>query len=117
MKNNNKNSSRFYSSKQEDTVAKELCGRVQTNSGAGKFDKSDVIVEQASILIECKTCETDKESFSIKKSWIKKNKEECLTQRVSNGVIAFNFGPDQENYYVIDTKLMKFLLEKLREED
>jgi len=109
-------STRYYSDRQEKQVCKDLGARQQPSSGSGKFRKGDVLVEGC-CLVECKTCEAPKESFSIKKSWIAKNKEECLTQRVSNGVIAFNFGPDQENYYVIDTKLMKFLLEKLQEED
>lgn len=35
--------------------------------------------------------------------------------RLDNSCIAFNFGPDQPNYYVINEKLMKFLVEKLEE--
>ena len=33
-----------------------------------------------SLLIECKTCMTDKDSFSIKKDWIIKNREEKFIQ-------------------------------------
>ena len=113
----NMESTRYFSDIQEKQVCKELGATQQSSSGSGKFRKGDCVQREASVLIECKTVETDKESFSIKKSWIAKNKEECFTQRLSNGVIAFNFGPGQPNYYVIDAKLMKFLIEKLQEEN
>ena len=59
---------------------------------------------------------TDKSSFSIKQDWILKNKDEAFSQRLSNSCVAFNFGPDKPNYYCIDEKLMKFLVEKLEED-
>ena len=79
--------------------------------------KGDCHQKEASLLIECKTVETDKKSISIKKEWIDKNKEEAFYQRLNNTCIAFNFGPNQENYFVINEKLMKFLVEKLVEEN
>lgn len=111
----NKESTRYYSDKQEKTVCKELGAIQSPNSGAGKWRKGDARHESASLLIECKTCIQDKKSFSIKEEWFKKNKEECFSQRLENSCIAFNFGPDKPNYYVIDSKLMKFLVEKLEE--
>lgn len=68
-------------------------------------------------MIECKTCMTEKNSFSIKKEWIEKNKLESFENRLDNSCICFNFGPDTNNYYVISEKLMKFLCEKLIEEN
>jgi hypothetical protein len=109
-------STRWFSDIQEKSVCKLLGANQVSNSGAGAFRKGDVVHSNASVLIECKTVVTDKESVSIKKEWIEKNKEERFTQRLSNGVIAFNFGPNQPNYFVIDEKLMKFLVEKLEEE-
>lgn len=117
MSSQNKDSTRYYSDLQEKAVCKELGARQQPNSGATKFRKGDVVQRDASLLIECKTCTSDKDSFSIKKDWIVKNKEECFTQRVNSGAIAFNFGPNQENYYIINSNLMKFLIEKLIEEN
>lgn len=102
---------------QEKSVCKALGATQQPSSGSGKWRKGDVIHKEASILIECKTCMTDKDSFSIKKDWIAKNKEEVFTQRVSCGCIAYSYGPGQPNYYVIDEKLMQFLIEKLIEEN
>lgn len=111
----NKESTRYFSDLQEKSVCKDLGAEQVVNSGAGKFRKGDVVHKASSTLIECKTCTSDKDSFSIKKEWIKKNKEEKFSQRLSNSCIAFNFGPGQENYYVIDSNLMKFLIEKLEE--
>lgn len=113
--NKNKESTRYYSDKHEKSVCKALNARQQPNSGAGMFRKGDVVTNN--MLIECKCSMSDKDSFSIKKDWIIKNKEESFTQRKSNQAICFTFGPDQENYYVINEKLMKFLCEKLEEED
>ena len=60
---------------------------------------------------------TDKDSVSIRKDWILKNKEESFENRLDNSCIAFNFGPGQDSYFVIDQKLMKFLTDKLIEEN
>lgn len=113
----NEESTRYFSEKQEARVANLFCGRVVSNSGAGRFRKGDVHVPQSSLLIECKTTTSPKESFSIKKDWITKNKEEAFSNRYDNTCIAFNFGPNQPNYFVIDEKLMQFLVEKLEEEN
>ena len=116
MATKNTESTRYYSDIQEKSVCKELGAIQQPNSGAGRFRKGDVVQAESSFLIECKTCTSDKDSFSIKKEWIKKNKEERYTQRLDNSCIAFNFGPGQPNYYVIDSTLMNYLVEKLKEE-
>lgn len=113
----NKQSTRYYSNIQENKVAEMFNGQVTSNSGAGKFSGGDVIQREASLLIECKTTTSDKASVSVKKEWIEKNKQEKFTQRLSNSCIAFNFGPNQSNFFIIDEKLMRFLVDKLIEED
>lgn len=113
----NKEATRYASSVQEKRVAGKLGGHVSSNSGAGLFNKGDIVCEDASLLIECKTCMEPKKSFSIKKDWIEKNKEEAFRLRLDNHVIAFNFDyQDKKDYYVIDDKLMEFLVDKLIEE-
>lgn len=113
----NENSTRFYSQKQEDNVAKALGGYRVSNSGAGHFVKSDVIVKDASLSIECKTVTSSKKSFSIKKEWIEKHKQEAFSNNLDNTALAISFEPEgKENYYVISEKLMKFLVEKLEDE-
>ena len=108
---------RYYSNNQEAKISKEIGATRTPNSCAGKFRKGDLIHKEASLLVEAKCCMSDKSSFSIKKDWIVKNKDETFSQGLSNGCIAFDFGPGQEIYYVINTRLMKYLIEKLSEEE
>lgn len=116
MNNNNKESTRYYSDAHEKSVCKALNAHQQPNSGAAKFNKGDVVQQDASLLIECKTCMQPKEAVSVKKEWIIKNKEEAHSVRLSNSCVCINFEPGGENYYVISEKLMKFLVEKLSED-
>jgi hypothetical protein len=115
--NKNKESTRYYSDAQEKLVCKNLGAKQQPNSGAGKWRKGDCVVEEASILIECKTTMSEKSSYSIKKDVLLKNKEEAFSNRLSSGCLCFDFGPNTDRYYVIDEKNMKFLIEKLIEEN
>ena len=105
---------RFYSSRQEKKVAKAVGGKQVSNSGATAFNKGDVTSDN--FLIECKTCVEDKKSFSIKKDWLEKNKEEAFEMGKDYSALAFNFGPGSENYYVIDERLFKMLKEVLESE-
>jgi len=112
-----KKSTRYYSDIHEKSVCKALKAKQQSNSGAGLFAKGDVVQREASILIECKTCVTEKQSVSIKKDWLEKNEKEKYDVHLNNSSLCFNFGPNTDNYYVINEKLMKFLIEKLEEEN
>lgn len=104
---------RFYSNRQEKKVAKALKGKQTANSGATPFIKGDVLTDNW--LIECKTKTSDSHSFTIKKEWIEKNAEEAFAMNRDYSAIAFNFGPDSENYYVINEHLFKLLKEYLEE--
>jgi len=96
---------RFYSNQQEKQVAKAVGGTKTANSGATAFSKGDVATSgRDGWLIECKTCMSDKQSFSIKKEWLDKNKEEAFAMGKDHNALAFNFGPNSRNYYVIDEK-------------
>lgn len=113
----NKETTRYASSIQENRIAKKLDGVVTPNSGAGHFKKGDIQMHDIGLLIECKTCISPKKSFSIKKEWFEKNKQELFASGMSNSIIAFNFDyQDKNDYYIIDDKLMKYLIEKLRED-
>lgn len=114
----NKASTREASSTQEKRIAQKLGGRVNPNSGAGMTKKGDIELSDIGLLVECKTCMTPKQSFSIKKDWIEKNKQEAFMTRNNDSIIAFNFDyTDKRDYYIINDKLMRFLVEKLREEN
>lgn len=108
---NNKKSTRYYSGRQERKVAKVLNGKLVANSGASDFVAGDVTTD--TFLLECKTCIENKKSFSIKKEWLEKNKEEAFAMGKDYSALVFNFGPDSENYYVIDEKLFKILIEEV----
>lgn len=113
----NTESTRYYSNQHENSVCIALGGRRNANSGAGKFTGGDVTIPSCGLLVECKTTMKDKDSFTVKKEWIEKINQEAFATRNNNSVVCFNFGPLQKNYYVISEKLMKFLVEKLSEEE
>jgi hypothetical protein len=105
---------RYFSKRQEESVAKATGGRRTPNSGATDFGgKSDVDIKNL-FNIECKTKTSNSESISIKKEWIHKNKREALFDGNPYTAIAFNFGPDSENYYIIDEYLFLELVEHLK---
>ncbi len=114
---NDKQPTRFYSKKQENAVAKAVGGKTTANSGATMFGgKGDVVTSGSeSFLIECKTKTTSSDSISIKKSWFLKNKQEAIFTGKEHTALVFNFGPDEENHYIIDEYLFKELLEHLKE--
>lgn len=113
----NKNSTRYFSSLQENEVCKIVNGKRSANSGAGNFNKSDIYNKAAELTVECKTSMTEKSSFSIKREVLEKLKHEAFENRRHNFALCFNFGPNTKNYFVIDEKLMKFLVEELEEEN
>ena len=91
---------RYYSSKQERAVAKLTGGAQVKNSGATPFQKGDVTADK--VLIECKVHTQSKDSMSIKKDWLEKNAKEALFMGKPYSVLAFSFGPDEKNYYILD---------------
>lgn len=109
-----KRPTRFYSAKQEKAIAKVIDGKQQSNSGATKFNKGDVINNL--FLIEAKTKTTESKSFSIKKEWLEKNKEEAFAMNKSYNALCFDFG-DDSRYYIIDEKTFKLLNELLEMEE
>ncbi len=97
---------RYYSNKQEKSIADKFEGKPQINSGAFTFYKGDVKTDY--FLFEAKTTTTSKESFSIKKEWLEKiNKEAFPLKKIP--VLAFRFEPDGKDYYIVDENTMKKL--------
>lgn len=111
----NKESTRYFSDMHERSVCRALNGKQTSNSGANRFEKGDIIVDKASLLVECKCSMSEKSSFSIKEAWLNKNKEEAFSNRLQYNCLCFNFKPDGKNYYVIDEKLMEFLVSSLED--
>ena len=106
---------RYYSKKQEDAIAKKLGGARVKNSGATTWQKGDVHLDKW--LLEAKTKTTASKSMSIQKEWLEKNVKEALFMGKPYTALAFNFGPDEKNYYIIDEELFEFLVEALNRED
>lgn len=102
-------SAKRVSSLQEKKIKRSVGGNLPANSGGTRFGGGDVLTDH--FLIEAKTPMEDKKSFSIKKDWITKAKEQAFEQGKDNFTLAFRFGPDQENFYVIDEKTFKMLNE------
>ena len=105
----NKYPTRFYSSRQEKAVAKAIGGKQTANSGATDFSKGDVTTDNW--LIECKTATSEKQSFSIKRDWLKKNKEEAFSMGKDYNALVFDFGDNGERYYIVDERTFKLLKE------
>ena len=106
----NKNSTRYYSKKQEDRIAKNLNGKRNANSGATRFVKGDVTTKH--FLIEAKTSMKPTDSMKIKESWIIKNREEAFAMRKQHAAVSIDFGKDT-NYYIIDEKDFKLFISLL----
>lgn len=100
---------RDFSNIQETNVAKALGGYRTANSGATTFSKGDVIVGE--LVVECKTKIAECKSFSIQKDWLDTINKERIGMRKSACALAFSFDVGETNYYVIDERLMKMLVE------
>lgn len=98
---------RYYSNEQEKKIAKAVGGKQQSNSGATQFAKGDIISDD--FLIEAKTTTSEKKSFSIKREWLEKNKEEAFAMNKHYNALCFDFGDGGDRYYVIDEKTFKLL--------
>lgn len=107
---NNKNSTRYYSQRQERRIAKLVGGKTVANSGAPKFVAGDVKADNW--LIECKTLTEPKKSHTIKKEWLEKNAEEAFAMNKPYNALAFDFG-DGDNYFIVDAKTFKKLVDIL----
>ena len=109
-----KGTTRYYSAKQEDYIAKLVGGKRQSNSGATGLDKGDIITD--SWLYEAKTSMTPKSSFSIKKEWFTKNNLERMEMHKPYSAVVFQFEPDGTNYFVLDEDTFKKMLDKFETE-
>ena len=102
---------RHYSKHQENKVASKFNGNRTLNSGATPFQKGDILLENC--LLECKTKTKSSESISIQKEWLEKNEKEALFMGKENSAVAFNFGPGENQYYIINEWMFQKLLEIL----
>jgi hypothetical protein len=105
---------RFYSSRQEKKIAKAVDGKQTANSGATQWSKGDVTTDL--FLIEAKTVTKEQKSFTIKKEWLDKNKEEAFAMNKPYSALAFDFGDGVQNYVISEElfiKLQNYLKEDI----
>lgn len=96
-------STRDYSDKQEKHIALVTGGKVQSNSGGTRFGGGDVHTNK--FLIEAKTPTKEQTSFTIKKEWLFKMREQQFEQGKEESVLAFRFSPDiQNDWYILNEK-------------
>ena len=108
-KEGEKKPTRYYSSRQEKQIAKDLGGTTTKNSGATLFGgKADVLVED--FALECKTKVKESASITVKKEWIDKLKKDSLFDGKKHYALIFNFGPNTQNYVIIDENTFKELI-------
>ena len=98
---------RWYSNRQEKAVAKAISGKKVVNSGATAFNKGDV--QSDNWLYECKTMTQERKSFTIKREWLTKNKEEAFAMGKDFNALVFDFGDSGDRYYVVDERTFKLL--------
>ena len=102
---------RHYSKLQEDEVSKQINAKTTKNSGATMFEKGDLVSDK--FIVECKTKTKESDSISIKKEWLDKLKQESLFMGKQYEALVFNFGPNTENYAIIDLQLFNELKQYL----
>ena len=57
----------------------------------------------------------EQESFSIKKEWLEKLKQEAFGMNKEYYALAFNFGEiNGKNYYILDERIFKQIIELLK---
>jgi len=108
------NPTRFYSSRQEKRIAKAVGGKTVANSGATLFNKGDIRTKNW--LFEAKTKTSESDSFSIKRSWIEKNKEEAFAMGKDYNALVIDFG-DGKQFYLIDEKTFLRMMKLLEKDD
>mgnify|MGYP006873113214 CR=1 FL=1 len=108
-------STRFFSKRQEIAIAAATNGQRTPNSGATFNSKGDVLTDK--FLLEAKTKTKPSDTITIRKDWFTKNTEEAVFMGKPYSALVFNFGPDEENHYIIDENLFQELLEYLKDKD
>lgn len=106
-----KKPTRAFSKKQETSIAAATGGTRTPNSGATFAAKGDVLTDQ--FLLEAKTKTTHSDTITIRKDWFQKNREEAVFMGKPYSALVFNFGPGEENHYIIDEDLFVILQEYL----
>ena len=105
--------SKDISAKQEKQIRQMINGVTTPNSGGTRFGGGDILTNK--FLVEAKTKTSESKSFAIKKDWLIKAQEQAFEQGKSYSALAFRFGPDESDYYVISDELFLYLINVLED--
>lgn len=109
-------STRQYSSKQENYVAKQLGGTPTPNSGAGHTKKGDILVDDFYI-IECKTKTQPVSQVTVKKEWLDTVRKEGLAMGRPYYSVVIDFGVQgKDTYAIIPLDDLKMFIDYIRGE-
>lgn len=98
-------STRYYSNKQEKTLAKKLQGKTTCNSGA-KFGQNDVLTSYAEF--ECKT--TAKNSFTVHYEDWEKLCKKCSPEKIP--AMQFELQSQKKNFVLVSLEDFEYLINK-----
>ena len=76
--------------------------------------KKVIYIQIIGWLFEAKTCTKEQESFSIKREWLDKLKQESFAMNKEYYSLVFDFGSNN-NFYILDEDIFKQILELLNE--
>ena len=107
----NKDSSRYFSHRQEKAFSELIGGKLSPNSGASHFVAGDVTTDD--FVFECKTPMTKKKQITFKKEWIEQNEKERMDLMKPYSAVVFNFEPDGKNYVAVDENTFKIMLDSM----
>lgn len=74
-------------------------------------------MQTAQFFIEAKTPTKEQTSFSIKREWVDKMVEQAFEQGKYHSALAFRFAPDGDDYFVINSRLMRELVNYIEGSD
>ena len=93
-----KSDKRKRADKHEKKVAKKIGGKQTIASGSTPIEKGDV--KSKHLHVECKT--TEKKSFSLKCSDLKKIASQSPSGKIPTFVVQFEHEHNNDNYYIVD---------------
>lgn len=95
---------------QEERIAKLFGGERTPRSGGSNFVSGDALSEDW--LVECKTTVKPSLSYSVHKSVLDKADHERKEMHKSYYALAFTLGESREDYFVLDRRTMKAVLDQ-----
>ncbi len=104
------NTPKGKSKSQEKRLAIRTGGRTTLASGAFRFDKSDVVVDNLKLRIECKR--TDKDQIIIKRSYLVK-----VTKESRNEIPVIELEIGDQRWYIVRPEEFAYILNRIKQDE